>query len=279
MYKSLNADIKKFTLDSKLHKLHKEGNELSDFGMNNTSELIEGGYGLYSTQNTIKNIGPVKTEYYRIGLTRSGSANFTIGLESFHAIRNTIIFGFPGQIFSFQNPSEDFFNYYMLFSESFISETLLLNNYRNQLPFFSYSGVQCFLLTEEEGEEIENLFIKIDEEIKTKKSFLGQSIRLYIQLIFITANRNYAGQILEKSDNNETGLSLFTRYLKLVSEHFLTYRKVSDYAKMLLISPDHLNRVIKSNSDKTAHDLIDEMIVREAMAYLLYSELSIAEIA
>ena len=48
---------------------------------------------------------------------------------------------------------------------------------------------------------------------------------------------------------------------------------------MLHVSPDHLNRIIKNQSDKTAHELIDEMIVMEAKALLLHSQLSVAEIA
>ena len=70
-----------------------------------------------------------------------------------------------------------------------------------------------------------------------------------------------------------------TSFLKLVSQHFLNIRKVSDYAAMLHVSPDHLNKVIKSNADKTASELIDEMLVTEAKAYLLYSKMSVSEIA
>lgn len=278
MYKSLTSEIKKYALDATLHTLHKEGLGKSGFGMNNTSALLDGGFGLYSTENTKTSIGIVKTEYYRIGLIRSGSAVYTIGLETFQPVRNAIVFGFPGQLFSLQNPTDDFFAYYMLFSDAFIAETLLLSTYKNQFPFLSYAGIQCFSLTEAEGEEIEALFMKINEEVKTKKAHTNQAIQLYIQLIFIIANRNYAQKILSKPDANEQELPLFTRFLKLVSEHFLSVRKVSDYADMLFVSADHLNRIIKSNSNKTAHQLIDEMILREAKAYLLHSALSITEI-
>ena len=72
---------------------------------------------------------------------------------------------------------------------------------------------------------------------------------------------------------------LFNNFLKLVSQHFLSVRKVSDYAEMLHVSPDHLNRIIKSNADKTASELIDEMLVMEAKAYLLHSKMTISEIA
>lgn len=131
--------------------------------MDNTSELIDGDFGLYSTANTKSIIGPIKTEYYRIGLIRSGSATYTIGLETFQPVRNTIVFGFQGQLFSLQQPTDDFFAFYLLFSESFIAETLFLKNYRNQFPFLSYAGVQCFTLNEDEGNEVEAIILKLND--------------------------------------------------------------------------------------------------------------------
>ena len=278
MYKSVTSEFKKYTLDTALHRLHKEAIDKAEFGMDNTSELLDDGFGLYSTINTKSSIGPIKTEYYRIAIVCSGSAAITIGLETFHPVRNSIIFGFPGQVFSLQEPTADFFAYYMLFSEAFITETILLKNYRNQFPFLNYSGVPCFPLSKEEGNEIENIILKMNDEVKARKANTSQAIKLYIQLIFITANRNYSHKILSKQGSGDNAAVLFSRFLKSVSEHFLTVKKVADYAAMLHVSADHLNRIIKSRSDKTAHELIEEMILREAKAYLLHSSLSIAEI-
>jgi len=60
MYKSVQPDIKKIQLNADLYKLHKNGTGESEFGMDNTSELLDGGFGLYSTRDLKKNIGPVK---------------------------------------------------------------------------------------------------------------------------------------------------------------------------------------------------------------------------
>jgi hypothetical protein len=87
MYKSLPSEIKKIKLDSDLYKLHKNGTGNSDFGMDNTSDLLNNGFGLYSTTGLKKNIGPFKTEYFRISLTRKGNASFDIGLEKHQPYR------------------------------------------------------------------------------------------------------------------------------------------------------------------------------------------------
>ena len=60
MYKAVSPDIKKYLLDSSLYKLHKEGNAYSDFGMDNTSELIDDSFGIYSAVNLKEQIGPIK---------------------------------------------------------------------------------------------------------------------------------------------------------------------------------------------------------------------------
>lgn len=279
MYKSISSELQKYALDSALYKLHKKGAEYSGFGMDNTHDLLEGGFGLYSTANTLRSIGPVKTEYYRISLIRAGSAAFTIGLETFQPTRDTLVFGFPGQVFSLQHPTDDFFALYMLFSDGFIGETLLQKNYRNQLPFLSYSGVQCFPVREEEAADIEAIIMSMNKEIKAHKAHTAQAIRLYIQLILIIANRSYSRIVIEAKGAEDKASALYTRFVKLVSEHFLSVKKVAKYADMLYVSSDHLNRTIKAHSGRTAHELIDEMLLREVKAYLLHSQLSIAEIA
>jgi hypothetical protein len=54
MYKNISNDIKRITLDTSLLKLHKQGKKKSDFGMDNSKELLEGGFGLYSTADIIR---------------------------------------------------------------------------------------------------------------------------------------------------------------------------------------------------------------------------------
>ncbi|TAK50441.1 MAG: AraC family transcriptional regulator [Saprospiraceae bacterium] len=279
MYKSVPADIRQVKLDTELYKLHKDGTGKSNFGMDNTAELIDNGFGLYSTTDVKRKIEHIKTEYFRISLTRQGSARFDIGLEKYQPHRNYILFGIPGQIFSLHDVSNDFLAYYMLFTEKFISDTSLFANKTWQFPFLNYAGVQCFELKDETASEIETLIFKINNEINEKKTQCSDTIKLYIQLILIHASRNYDATQLSRQGTSNTAQTIFSSYVKLVSQHFLTIRKVGEYADMLHVSPDHLNRAIKVCSDKTAHDLIEEMLLMEAKVYLLHSQLSISEIA
>lgn len=279
MYKSIHADIKIYNLDNRLYHLHKEGVEQSDFGMDSSNELLEGSFGLYSSKDLRKSIGPVKTEYYRIGFVKSGKVKIDLGLERFQPGAYSMIFGFPGQVFSLYDQSPDFFCYYMLFKESFLADGSAIKYSRIQVPFFGYSGIQSFRLDEKEAAEVEQLILKINDELKNKRTGTKQVIQLYIDLIILQAKRCYPPDL---NTNNETAAGdshLFKRYVRLVNEHFLTLHKVAAYAALLNVSSDHLNRVVKNQCGKTAHELIDEMILTESKAWLKHSKLSISEIA
>jgi len=279
MYKSVPSDLKKINLDTELYKLHKSGKATSDFGMDNTNQLLDNGFGLYSTTDLKKNIGPVKTQYYRISLTRKGNASFAIGLETCLTKRNTILFGIPGQIFSLHEFSNDFLAYYMLFTETFISDVFLKQNKKQHFPFLSHSGLQCFELDDNTADEIERIIFKMNDEVKNPKADCSEMVRTYIHQVILLAGRSYGTILLSNKNSTNAHQTLYNRFLKAVSEHFLTVRKVAAYAEMLHVSPDHLNRAIKSCSDKTAHELIDEMLLMEAKAYLMHTTLTIAEIA
>lgn len=279
MYKSVPNDIKKINLNGDLYKLHKSGKGNSNFGMDNTSELLDNGFGLYSTIDLKNNIGPIKTQYFRISLTRKGNANFDIGLEKYTTQRNSILFGIPEQIFSLHNFSSDFLAYYILFTETFVADFYMQQNRKQHFPFLSYAGLQCFQLDNNTADEIETIIFKINDEVKEHKPDSSEMIKLYIQQIIFQANRCYRTVLLSNHNKPDAQQSLFNDFSKAVNQHYLTTRKVGDYADMLHVSPDHLNRVIKSCSDKTAHELINEMVLMEAKSYLIYSSMTISEIA
>ena len=272
-------EIKSYPLDQNYLFVHKESTTDSDFGLDNTNELIENGFGLYSSARVKSRIGPLKSEFYRIAICRRGFVKVDCGLETFDHQRNTIHFNFPNQLFSLYDKSDDMFAYYMLFTEKFIEDILPLKNIQQHFPFLDYEGVPFFQLSESEAAEIENLFFKIDNEIKQKQKDLKQTIQLYINLVLIISNRSYQRQLLSKKVDPKKETTLLVRFKKLVGQHFITKRSVSDYASMLAVTPNHLNKLIKEQTGKTASSFIEEMILMEAKALLKHTELSISEIA
>lgn len=277
MDKNEKDAISTYTLAS-FYQIHKNDDFGDDFGLNNTSELIENGFGLYSSVGSKPRMGPIRSEFYRLGIIKQGNTVVDCGLESYQLKPNSIFFTFPNQVFSIGEKSSDFLAFYIFFTEEFISDALSLKNFREQFPFYNYESVQQIFLEETESLEIVQLFLKINMEIKNRKSDIKQAIQLYLQLILITANRSYTRQQLGAKEISLDS-ELIRNFKKLVSQHFILKRNVADYANPLNISPDHLNKTLRIHTGRTVRSYIEEMLLLESKVLLMHTDLNVAEIA
>lgn len=73
--------------------------------------------------------------------------------------------------------------------------------------------------------------------------------------------------------------SIVQKYNDLLNVYLTKEHTIEFYAKMLKISPNHLNKSVKSVTGKTAISLLNEMRITEAKNLLKETDLSIAEIA
>ncbi|WP_343667347.1 AraC family transcriptional regulator [Chitinophaga sp.] len=264
-----------------LDPFHKERHRTSSnviFGYNNlpVQQQIPG-FELYSSEGMIPDYGPAKSTFYRVGIILQGNIHMQLGLEHFDVEPFSLTFSIPGQVHSKSNASADIFGYYILFEPSFLQDLLPHVQMGAEFPFYNYSGSQLLKCNEQEINEIVTFINKIDAELKADHSGKLTAIKMYAYLLLLTARRSYERQ-LPVNDGPAT-THMVTRFYKLVSQHFLQYRQVSDYARMLHVTPNHLNRVIKNTTSRTASDAIQEMLVQEAKVLLQNTALSISEIA
>ncbi len=271
--------IPTFILDANYRSVHKEHSVESRFGMDSTDVLLDGGFGLYSSEGVKAKIGPLKSRFYRIGFCLQGSLEVDCGLERFRHEAGTIHFNFPGQIFSLQNKSDDMFSYYALFTQEFIEEVLPATKIQLLYPFLDYAGVPFFQLSEEKSSEIKQIFLRINTEVQSMLPDRSRVIKLLLSLLLLNAKRSYVRQELAVLYHNAKSSSLVVRFKKLVAQHFLTTRTVTEFANKLAVSPKHLSKVIKDETDRNPSDFIDEMLLMEVQCLLRYTDLSIAEIS
>ncbi len=273
----MNRPIKTYELNNEYLFVHKQGVTDSNFGMDDTPELIENGFGMYSSRNVKSKIGPLKSQFYRIGFCRRGSLEVNFGLETFTHVKDTIHFNFPGQLFSMDEVSDDMFSMYILFTAAFI-ETLS-PSLQVQYPFLDYAGVPFFKLSETEAQKMEDLFFGIDAEIKGNNPDKAEAIKHFINLILITAKRSYIRQELTTIYHNARSSSVVTRFKKLVGQHFIKIRSVAEYANKLAVTPKYLSKLVKEETGRTPSDFIDDMLMMEIKALLRHTTLNISEIA
>ncbi|WP_353158535.1 helix-turn-helix domain-containing protein [Myroides odoratus] len=73
--------------------------------------------------------------------------------------------------------------------------------------------------------------------------------------------------------------TLFFQFIQLVHIHYLDIKNIGDYAQKLSISPGHLSKVVKQESNQTARYFINQRIIKEAKSLLVYTSMDVSEIA
>jgi AraC family transcriptional regulator, transcriptional activator of pobA len=69
------------------------------------------------------------------------------------------------------------------------------------------------------------------------------------------------------------------QYKKALSKYIYEKNKITDYAELLSVSPNHLNKCVKKTIGKSAQDLLNEMLLLEAKVLLKQTNLNVTEIA
>jgi AraC-like DNA-binding protein len=279
--KTSSHTIPTYQLDPSHKEHHRDANINIPFGYHQLSPHQHiPGFEIYSTEGMKDSYGPAKSNFYRVGIMLQGSLDMQIGLEHFLAKPGNVSFSIPGQVHSKWNISPDTFGYYILFDATFLETLIAPGQINQEFPFYNYAGTQLLHSNPTEIEELTNLFLQINREVQQEYSGRITAVKMYLYLLLLTAKRSYEKQGLGKvTGDPNAGINLVTSFHKLVSQHFLTLRQVSDYASLLHVTPNHLNRIIKSTTGKTASDAINEMLVQEAKVLLRYTTLSAAEIA
>jgi AraC family transcriptional activator of pobA len=75
------------------------------------------------------------------------------------------------------------------------------------------------------------------------------------------------------------GADLVRRFEALLDAHFLEHWPVARYAQALKVTPTHLTRVVRQTYGCPATHMIRDRMVREARRHLVYTNLSVSEIA
>jgi AraC-like DNA-binding protein len=277
----LSGHIPTHQLSSQHASLHRDGTQTSSFGYHQLAANKRlPGFEIYSTEGMIPDYGPAKSSFYRFGILIRGSLHVQLGLEHFEASAGMVNFSIPGQIHAKSNVSEDIFGYYLLFEGNFIQDLVPQTKLEQEFPFLNYAGQQIFGCNELEIDELTSHLLKINQELQNITSGRETAIKMYLYLMLLTVKRSYERQNLSIPPlNHGSNVHLVTQFYKLVGEHFLSLRQVADYAKLLNVTPNHLNRIVKSVSTRTASGAINEMVAQEAKVLLRSTFLSAAEIA
>lgn len=143
-------------------------------------------------------------------------------------------------------------------------------------------------VNQEQTSYFNGLFSEIEDEYHSDNVFKADMIRALLNLLFQRGIK-----LMEKDhgyyivDAGNAAQRITNEFIKIVQKDFqpilnqetVVMKKLSDYAKELFVTQNHLNDTVKSIIGKTPGVFIREKIVKEATQLLVHTTLGISEIA
>ncbi len=229
-------------------------------------------------ENFTKDDTPFMVNFHEIFFLTKGKGVFRLDDERIKFSENSVLLLPPNKWRQWEHVDEEIDGYFLIFEEDFISS--FFND-----PFFLYrfhyfynsASPSNVNLSEEEAQAFCKYLEDVKKELASLHSDSDHLLRAILYLILISINRIYSSQFKIAGQFFENNLTL--RFRKLVEKNIREHSDVSFYAAHLQVSKSHLNKTLQEHLGQSTSKLIRQRLITEAKRELLYSDLSVAEIA
>jgi len=207
---------------------------------------------------------------------RKGSAKRSKGLDIYEMTGPAIFLLPPYQITEHKTLSEDAAGFYCHFDDKIF--TGLRKKYLSEeFPFFQQQSNPVIEITGETQGAVESILERLYYLYRSDKEYNEALVSRYLSTLFeelkVVAPKTSALR------NIKADALITKRYKQLLAHHIYEYQQLSDYANLLHVTPNYLNKCVKTATDKTAQELLKEMLILEAKTLIKHSNLNVSEIA
>lgn len=220
---------------------------------------------------------PRRHDFYHMVLFTDGSGRFSIDYQTCTIRPFQFYFMAPGQIHNWYFDG-DMDGYVINFSAHFFQSFLLKTDYLDQFFFFNGNVQDCVIeIPEALRPAIIELLKKTIAETEGENKFKNDTVRvLLLQLFMEISNLDTRN----KPSSYESGKNaLHQNFERLIDQNYLSLRLPKQYAELLNITPNHLNKLCNELLGISAGDMIRNRIILEAKRLLINLKLTVTEIA
>jgi AraC family transcriptional regulator, transcriptional activator of pobA len=215
-----------------------------------------------------------KTVHDLIFLTKGKSVRRK-GLNNFEFKASELFFLPAFQLTEHESMSNDSKGFFLHFDEKifhFLPKNFLYENYH----FFQIQSNPIISISAETTASIEVILNRLLFLYEDPRETEINLIAMYILAFFEEIKKELPASI-KKTKNAYSQIT--DQYKNALALHIYQKQSITDYAQILSISPNYLNKCVKNSINKTAQDLLNEMLILEAKTLLKFSNLQIAEVA
>lgn len=218
-------------------------------------------------------IPPHRKGLYDFIFITKGDSLRSKGLNSYHFGKYQFFFLPPLQITSHEHLSLDATGFFVYFAPELFSENVHLLHSFN---FLKFNMNPVVTIPVQDLAIFQNIFerLLVINELQDDRHL--STIAWYLLALFSEVNRYTE---VSEDLNMDSASTITQQYKNALTQHIYTHRTIKDYASLLHITPNHLNKCVKKTLNKTAQSLLNEMIILEAKSLLRYSDMTVQQIA
>ncbi|WP_375446431.1 helix-turn-helix domain-containing protein [uncultured Fibrella sp.] len=218
-------------------------------------------------------VPPGRTGNHALFLLTGGQVGLTVGHQAYRLSAQQLAVVPAGQIFSITAIQADTTGFMCFFSNDLLLSAINEANF----DFLKLTNNPLTELSTQQTAFLTSLLNRLVIEYTESGASRTDILRPYLLAVLSEINRAYAGtQAVVKTD---AGDRLVQGFMTLLDERIRQESQVTTYADRLHVSPNHLNKVVKSRTGQSPSVWIDERRVLEAKVLLFQSTLTIGQIA
>ncbi len=222
---------------------------------------------------------PHRHDYYTLIFTEEATGTHTVDFHTYSLANKQIYFISPGQVHQLAASSEPK-GWVLTFSQEFLIRNGIRETFISDINLFKdYGQAPPLELAVLHFDHLRILFQQMATMYQQHSPFRYEAIGAWLKLVLIECNQ--ACDLPEGGhvQTMEAASGILRQFKALVNTYFREWHKVAEYAGQLGVTPDHLNKSVKSLTAKTAKEYIQSRITVEAKRQLLFSQLSAKELA
>lgn len=245
-----------------------EGKVASFFNMRRLEELSDG-------LNTVVHHPHRHFNLFQIIWVTHGCGNIMVDEKTHKMEKGTLFYIHPGVVHACEN-SNDFKGFVLHFSPDVLLSQIGANT-SFEIINTTIHNTSLVVRTDKKEKTISSSITDLWKEFTNDYVEKDQIIKNHLTILMIHIQRHMYN---DQSFGDETSGNMIVKSFRaLIEQDYKKERSVSYYASLLHITPTYLNDTVKKSTGKTAGELIRERVILEAKRLLIFSRLSISEIA
>ncbi|OPC33568.1 AraC family transcriptional regulator [Elizabethkingia meningoseptica] len=223
---------------------------------------------------------PFRMDFYAFCICIEGHINVEIDNQEYSISPNNFLVSAPSAVIKFLHTTENFRMKLLFFDQNFLLKNISDPFFMEKLGLFRNLSFSIIHAGEDQAMLLRRLLEYLQEKTEKSGRFSEDIVRTVIFNLLLEI-----AEIInsEKEDTPEEALpegnNLFLKFIKLVQQHVIQHKEIQHYADQLFVSGKHLIKIVKKSCGKTPHQVINEILLKEAFILLNNPDLTFTEIA